>query len=344
MEVQDIKVNSFELGDFQLASGECLRQAKLEYVTLGRLSSQKDNVIVYPTHFGGTHQSNVEFVRASKALDETKYFIVIPNMFGNGVSTSPSNAHLTQRNESFPLVSLIDNVVAQKKLVETFWGIGSIRMVYGWSMGGMQAYHWSTQFPEMVKSFACCCSSAKTSPINHLFLDGLKDILNLEQSLNASSDYVLKMFAKNYVAWAYSPAFLSGARYRSLGFSTLSDLIESWVVDHRHWSTYDLLAMLRTWMHGDISSVYNSGDSVSSVLAKISVPCLLISSFSDRYFSSEASMDEASHLQNCQLEILQSDSGHMAGSPSWAGAERNQIDAKLFDFLNSEKNYEHRLS
>ncbi|WHL27500.1 hypothetical protein QJS63_24380 [Pseudomonas juntendi] len=80
----------FELGDIQLQSGRCLRQARLAYQTYGELNAAKDNVIVYPTSFAATHDDTAWLIGEGRALDPNKYFIVVPDAFGNGVSSSPA--------------------------------------------------------------------------------------------------------------------------------------------------------------------------------------------------------------------------------------------------------------
>ncbi len=96
----------FDAGDLKLQSGETLRGARLAYKTYGRLNSDKDNAVVFPTFFGGQHTHNEGMIGEGKALDPTKYFIVVPNMFGNGVSTSPSNATPPSNRTRFPTISL----------------------------------------------------------------------------------------------------------------------------------------------------------------------------------------------------------------------------------------------
>ena len=49
----------------------------------------------------------------------------------------------------------------------------SIALVYGWSMGGMQAYHWAACHSDMVERAAIVCGSARCSPYNHVFLEGV---------------------------------------------------------------------------------------------------------------------------------------------------------------------------
>ena len=66
----------FEAGDLELQSGETLRGAKLAYKTHGRLNANKDNVVVFPTFFGGRHTQNEGMIGEGKALDPSKYFMI----------------------------------------------------------------------------------------------------------------------------------------------------------------------------------------------------------------------------------------------------------------------------
>src|SRR6201996_1912529 len=103
----------FDLGDFVLQCGKTLRAAKLAYKTFGTLSSAKDNAIVYPTWYSGQHTENEWLIGPGKALDPDKYFIIIPNMFGNGLSSSPSNATIPFNNNRWPNFTIADNVFVQ---------------------------------------------------------------------------------------------------------------------------------------------------------------------------------------------------------------------------------------
>jgi homoserine O-acetyltransferase len=81
----------FEAGDVLLQSGLTYRNARLAYKTYGALNATKSNAIVYPTSYGAQHYDLEWAIAPGKALDPTRYFIVIVNKFGNGLSSSPSN-------------------------------------------------------------------------------------------------------------------------------------------------------------------------------------------------------------------------------------------------------------
>ena len=92
----------FELGDIDVQSGLKIRGARLAYKTYGELNTGRDNVIVFPTFFGSQHPANEPMIGQGMALDPGKYFIIVPNIFGNGLSSSPSNTLPPYDRARFP--------------------------------------------------------------------------------------------------------------------------------------------------------------------------------------------------------------------------------------------------
>src|ERR1700749_3707310 len=96
---------TFDAGDLTLRSGTVLRGARLSWKAHGTLSAARDNVIVYPTSYGAQHPDLDWLIGPDGVLAQTRWFIVILDMFGNGLSSSPSNA------SDYPsLVTIYDNV------------------------------------------------------------------------------------------------------------------------------------------------------------------------------------------------------------------------------------------
>ena len=106
----------YELGSLVLQNGATIRDCKLAYKTFGTLNPAKDNVIVYPTWYSGQHTENEWLIGPGKALDPDKYFIIIPNMLGNGLSSSPSNTPPPHDMANFPHVTFYDQVEALSEL------------------------------------------------------------------------------------------------------------------------------------------------------------------------------------------------------------------------------------
>src|SRR3954447_2222798 len=108
----------FEAGDVVLQSGVTFPSMRLAYKTWGTLNPAKDNVIVYPTSFSAQHYDTEWLIAPGGVLDPTRYFIIIPNLFGNGLSSSPSNTRDAFADAPFPAISYHDAVAVQRRLLE----------------------------------------------------------------------------------------------------------------------------------------------------------------------------------------------------------------------------------
>ena len=163
-------VNKFIIKDFNLQCGAVLPEATLVYKTYGELNRGRTNVILYPTSYGAQHTDIEWLIRPDSILDPSRYFIIIPNMFGNGLSSSPNNCEACQLAETGFYFTHLDNVRAQEKLLREVWQIEKLALVYGWSMGAQQAYHWGALYLDRVERIAALCGTAKTTDHNKDFL------------------------------------------------------------------------------------------------------------------------------------------------------------------------------
>src|ERR1700746_2215636 len=88
---------SYKIGDFQLESGEVIKDFAISYVTHGKLNEKKSNAILMVTALGGNHHRIDFLIGPGKALDTDRYFIICTDAIGNGLSTSPSNSKAQAR-------------------------------------------------------------------------------------------------------------------------------------------------------------------------------------------------------------------------------------------------------
>ena len=312
---------TFELGEVTLQSGVTLPNARLAYRTYGSLDADGGNVIVMPTFYTGTHARNEGYLRAVPALDPSRWFIVSIDMFGNGLSSSPSNTAPPFDGPRFPEVTLHDNVACQHRLLTEVLGVKRVALVFGWSMAGCQSYQWGAQFPDMVDAILPFCASARTSPHNKVFLEGVKAALTADATF-AGGDYALppeaglKAFGRVYAGWAYSQTFYRERLHRELGFETFEELLLDWERDHLDWDANDLLAKLRTWQLGDISANRRHGGDFERALGAIRARAILVPCTTDLYFPPEDNAIEAAHMPNAELRPFDSPWGHCVATPS----------------------------
>jgi homoserine O-acetyltransferase len=330
-------VRYFTPGDVELASGEILRDASIAVATYGEPNAARDNVVLFPTYYTGTHRENARLIGKGRALDPERYFIVVPNMFGNGLSSSPSN-HPTQAGADFPRVTLFDNVVCQKRMLSELWRIERVRVAFGWSMGAQQAYHFAALYPHSVDGLLAVCGSAKTSPHNFVFLEGVKAALLADPDF-AGGRYErppargLTAFGRVYAGWAYSQAFFRDGLYRRLGHDSVGALLEDWGADHRARDANDLLAMLDAWQRADISDNAFYGGDFAQALAAIRARTIVMPVSTDLYFPPADSALEASLIPGAELRILETDFGHIAGGPNRIPEATAFIEKALSELL-----------
>jgi homoserine O-acetyltransferase/O-succinyltransferase len=327
----------FELGDVVLQSGITLRQAKLAYKTYGKLAPSCDNVVVMPTFFGAQHPDNEAMIGAGRALDPERYFIVVPNMFGNGLSSSPSNTPPPLDRAAFPHVTLYDNVLCQHRLITQHLGIQQIKLVVGFSMGAQQAFHWVALYPDIVQAIAPICGSARTSPHNYLFLEGIKAALQADAAY-ADGWYHeppikgLVAFSRVYAGWTFSQDFFREQEYRKMGLASLEDVVRMMEGRFRRRDANDLLAMLWTWQHADISAnpIYR-GD-LATALRAIRARAIVMPSETDLYFRVRDNQIEVEQMPNAELRPIPSIWGHAAGRGA-NPTDNAFIDAALRELL-----------
>lgn len=310
-------IGTFPLGDFTLECGAVLPRAELTYRIIGTPDADAGNIILLPTYYTGSHSSYDAMIGHGKALDPGIWCIVIPDMFGNGHSTSPSNWH---GSGPFPSISIADNVHAQRRLLAHL-GITRLALVAGWSMGAMQAWGWAALYPDAVRRVLPWCGGARCWPLNQVFLEGVKGALLADPAPGRPAG--LRAFGRVYAGWAYSAAFFRNEHWRDLGFGSQEALLTYWEDDHAAWHPGDLLAMLETWRTADLTPL----------LQRVRAHTLVMPCDTDAYFTQHENWLEAALVPQAEVRVLHSFAGHCAGAPGRFRHETEQIDAALGELL-----------
>ncbi|MBC7501185.1 MAG: alpha/beta fold hydrolase [Herminiimonas sp.] len=329
----------FEAGNVVLQSGLTCRNARLAYQTYGTLNSDRSNVILLMTPFSAQHTDIEWQIGAGRAFDPTRYFIVIPNMFGNGLSTSPSNTPAPFNGTRYTHFTVADNVRIQRRMLQETFGIDRLALATGWSMGGMQAYHWAALFPDSVERLAVVCGAAKISPHNHVFLEGVKATLTADPHFQDGGfvgipERGLRAMGRVYAGWAMSQTFYREELWRQTGCSSLEDyLINSWEGNFLRRDADNLLSHLWTWQHGNIGANEIYGGDFTKALQAITARALIMPGSTDLYFQVEDNRLEVAHMRNAELRVIESDWGHRAGMPVQYPEDARFLDAAIMSLL-----------
>ncbi|MGB3786747.1 MAG: alpha/beta fold hydrolase, partial [Phormidesmis sp.] len=333
---ESLTPESFTLKSFDLQCGITLPEAEVVYKTYGKLNAERSNVVLYPTSYGAQHTDVDWLVRPGSILDPTAWFVVMPNMFGNGLSTSPSNCELAKQPGFY--FTHYDNVRAQQALLNGL-GIERLALVYGWSMGAQQGYHWGAIYPETVQRIAAICGTAKTTDHNRIFLYSLRAALQGDPAWNGerfegTPDRGFHTFTQIYASWAASQAYYREKPYLAWGYDSLEDyLLRSWEAGYRRRDPHDLLAMIETWLHCDVGNnpVYQ-GD-YEKAIASITAKTLVMPATTDLYFTPEDCEAEAKLIADSEYRPISSIWGHRAGNPYQNSEDELFIKRAVEDLL-----------
>jgi len=261
-------------------------------------------------------------------------------MFGNGLSSSPTNATKSQSASKFPTITLWDNIYCQHKLITEKLKIKKIALVTGWSMAGCQSYQWAAQYPKMVKAILPFCASSKTSTHNHVFLEGVKAALIADKKWN-NGNYKkqpvagLKAFGRVYAGWAFSQDFYREKLYKKFGFKSAEDLLKDWADDHaKNWDANNLLSKLQSWQSNDISKGPLYKNNYIKALKSIRAKTILMPCNQDLYFRTEDNMYENKFISRSSLRPIDSPYGHCSANP---GNDKNfelKLDKNIKELLD----------
>ena len=332
----------YEIPDFTLECGATLRPARVAYKTYGTLNADKSNAIVYPTWYSGRYWENEWLIGSGMALDPERWFVIVPNMLGNGLSSSPSNTPPPYDRVRFPRVNVRDNVESQYRLVTEHFGIERLAMVLGWSMGAGQTYQWAVSHPEMVPRALPFCGSSRTSPHNVVFLEGVKAALTADAAFRGGwydqqPVTGLRAAARVYAGWGFSQAFYWDEVWREMGHTSLEDFLvafwEGFFLDGR--DANNLLCMLDTWQQGDVGASPGFDGDLQQALGSITARTLVMPAEKDLYFPPEDEQWAARFIPNAEVRVIPGVWGHFAGGGA-NPVDTAFIDAGVRELLDAE--------
>lgn len=332
---------TYDLGNFKLECGETLRGAKLAYRAFGNLNDEKSNAILVTTWFSGTAKVMQDvYVGPPHALNPEKYFIVIVDQLGGGVSSSAHNMMLPQARGKFPKLSIGDDVTAQHKLITEHFGIEKLALAVGGSMGGQQVYEWAVRFPEMLARAATIASTARISLHQTVFVDALIEAITSDPEwrggwYNSGLDVRdgMNRMAKIVATAGWSTEFYQEKRWNTvLGMSSLDDFING--VMKAYFEPMDpnvLLDQMHKWQRADVA--HHTGGDLGAALARIKAKTFVMPISHDLFFPPHECEADCKLIAKAELRVIQSLEGHM-GLNGFEPEYMAQVDRNLMELLS----------
>ncbi len=336
-------VRDFVIRNFTTESGVVLPAARIVYGTYGHLDAARDNAVLLPSYYMGDHRGYEWLIGQGRALDTTRLFLVVTELFGNGHSSSPSNTPEPYHGPRFPVTTIRDNVEAVHRLLTEELKITHVRAVIGFSMGAQQAFQWAVSYPDFADRVVATSGTAKTYGHGIVRLEGQIAAITADQTFHGG-DYTtepekgLEAFGLVWAGWLYSQEWWRRELWRtnSPPGTTFAQVLENF---RTHFlpgaDANDVILQARTWERHDVGNTPGFGGSVEAALRSIRVPFLYMPSATDLYFPIGDARYEARFMRTVSLVPIPSLWGHPAGAGA-SPADLKFLNDKIGRFLAGE--------
>jgi len=172
-----------DLGVCRLESGTAIENCRIGYRTFGSLNAARSNAILFPSWYNGTSQDLRQFFGPDRMVDTTRYFGVAIDALGDGVSSSPSNSAM-QKGTRFPAITIRDMVNAEYRLATEILKVKHVYAVMGISMGGMQTFEWSVDYPDFMDRAVPIVGTPQQTSYDLLNWDALGQAIEADPAYN----------------------------------------------------------------------------------------------------------------------------------------------------------------
>lgn len=315
-----------KLGDFRLESGETIRQLELGYRTFGALDAAQSNAVLLPTWFSGTTKELVPLVGPGKLVDSSKYFVILVDALGDGVSSSPSNSPLQPRMQ-FPRFTIRDMVRSEYDLATGVFHLSHLRAVMGISMGGMQTFQWIVSFPDFMDKAVPIVGSPQLTSYDLLLWQAELHAIEADAAWKNGNYTSIPEAGMRTVADIHTLA-LTTPQYRvehtpPRDFPQLLSTSEQDTM--KHFDANNWVRQLQAMMADDVAARSNGDLARAAALVRAKV--LVIAATQDHMVNPTPALQFARLIHAETLE-LNSDCGHL--SPS---CDADKIDPAIDEFL-----------
>lgn len=314
------------LGNFQLENGQTIHNLKIGYRTMGKLNSQQSNVVVFPTWFTGTTKQLVDLVGPGKLVDSSRYYVILMDALGDGVTSSPSNSN-SQPRMQFPEFNIRDMVKSQHQLLTRVLGFHHVHAVIGISMGGMQTFQWMVSYPDFMDEAIPIVGSPRMTSYDLLLwtaeLHAIEnsddwDHGNYPSPPTDAMETVADIHTLNLTTPVYRVDHTTHA-----GFGKF--LAESQASTLKSFDANDWVRQLQAMMADDVSKPF--GGSMEKAAAAVHARVLVVPSVHDHMVNPIPALKFAKAI-HARVFKLTSDCGHLA-----VGCQMKQLAPAVNAFL-----------
>ena len=287
-----------------LESGEAIRDCQVAYRTFGALNSQRNNAVLIGTWFFGRSDDWASLLGPSGYVDTTRFYTVVVDAFGDGLSSSPSNSR-EQPGSAFPRFTIADLVEAQHRLVVEQLRLPSLHAVVGYSMGGMQAFEWAVRYPSFARFVVPMMGTPLLAAYDRLLWSA--ELAAIERGLRnrAPSDSILLDVTRIDDLAVSTPGRINETPPDSLAARLAREVAEALP----RFEAHDLASQLRAMLAHDVTVHF--GGSLSRAGGQVRARMLVVFS-PDDHMVTRSTIPEFAVAARADTLALPSPCGHVA--------------------------------
>jgi homoserine O-acetyltransferase len=303
------------LGDLPLTGGQVLRDCRVGYRTMGKLNKDRSNAILFPSWFGGLSKNLVVHTAPGAIADSTRYFVILVDALGNGVSSSPSNSP----QQPFPQLSIRDMVNSQYQLVTQHLKLNRLFAVMGVSMGGMQALQWLVSYPSFMRKVVSMVGTPRQTAYDLLLWNTELEAIEQVRRQGLDAQAAMPVVNMIHTLHLYTP------QNRAAKVENAGEYVANAKKVRTHPDADDWAAQLQAMIAHDIYRERNT--TPAGLVAIARAQTLIVVASQDQMVNPAPSVELARHL-GARLVELTGDCGHLA-----TGCEGKKMNEAIRSFL-----------
>ncbi|GJQ31949.1 MAG: hypothetical protein HBSAPP04_07880 [Ignavibacteriaceae bacterium] len=311
----------YDIGDMELVSGKILKDTRIGYRTFGKLNDDRSNVVAYLSWYAGSSEDMTGALGRDKFIDTNKYFTILIDALGNGISTSPTNY---VKGEDFPDITIEDIVNSQYLLFTKHFKFKGVRALIGGSMGGMQVYQWMVSYPGFAKKYLPYVGTPVQSSVNQLMFESSLQTLELIDKYGVPDTVANRIFDLNFYLFARTASQID----TNFTPDEYQDLLRKFSgKTAARFPAANRIAQMRAMVNHDITKKF--GGSLEETAKAVKGEVFIVVSATDQLILPYQSIKFAKLLK-CGLLLLHNDCGHLA-----PGCEMKMVSNAISGFLGN---------
>ncbi len=337
---QPSSMQTCQLGELKLESGEVIRNFRMTYLTHGTLNEAKSNAILSIHGLQGNRNSQSYWVGPGKAFDPKRYFIIQPDTLGvastdPNATTSPTRSNL---NMAFPRFNIRDMVNAEHRMLTECLGIKKLVAVAGSSMGGIESLQWAVSFPTFMDAVIPVTPMARANRQGNFIWESVRQVVMVDpkwQEGNYASDDPPR--AGIGVGLQIQSVVGSSAEGYELDYTTREQVHAAFAADAK---TVGAGVQARDWVFRswaiqshDISQTHHFNGDLAAAARSIRARVLLMPNCQDQLHPPRQGgvLEVAQHIPTVKLVDLDDPGGHRGSRSARALAT---FDTEVKDLLS----------